>query len=483
MKRAAALLALVLMPVLASAATRSEKIDALLNSYHKLRQFNGSALVAEGGKVILKKGYGFANMEWQIPNAPDTKFRLGSITKQFTAMVIMQLVAEGKIGLDEPLTKYLPDYRSDTGGKVTIRHLLTHTSGIPSYTNLPGFIQNETRDPYKVADFVKKYASGDLAFEPGSRFAYNNSGYFLLGAIIERITGKPYEAALKQRIFDPVGMKDTGYDHANTVLSRRASGYVIRPGGYDNAPYLDMSVPYAAGALYSTVEDLYRWDRALYAHTLLAAEHETVMFTPFLQDYAFGWTLATRKLSDQKTEVAVITHAGGINGFSTTIVRVPKTQDLVVLLDNTSRGDKLDGITDRILGILRGIDPPAPKPSLVDDLANSDDVKASLARYRQRKASYDVSESEINRFGYQLLARERIADAIEVFRFNVEEFPNSWNVYDSLAEAYAMQGARDLAIANYKKSVELNPQNRGGVDALKRLEQPPSDRTATKVTP
>jgi len=292
------------------AATHAEKIDSLLAAYHKQRYFNGSALVAEKGQVIFRKGYGLANMEWDIPNAPDTKFRLGSITKQFTSMVIMQLVSEGKIKLDEKITTYLPDYRKDTGDRVTVRHLLTHTSGIPSYTGLPGFFQKKSRDPYTVDAFVKEYASGDLEFDPGSKFAYDNSGYFLLGAMIEKITGKSYADAVKERIFDPLGMKDSGYDRFDTVLPKRASGYALTPNGYVNAPYLDMSIPYAAGSLYSTVEDLYKWDRALYGDKLLSAELKKTMFTPMLQNYAFGWAVRPLKLDDQKTEVATIGHNG-----------------------------------------------------------------------------------------------------------------------------------------------------------------------------
>src|ERR1044072_7260449 len=247
------------------AQDKSAKIQEVLALGHKYRQFNGIALVAENGKVIYKQGFGMANMEWEIPNTPETKFRLGSITKQFTSMLILQLVEQGKIKLDAKLSDYLPDYRKDIGGKVTIHHLLTHTSGIPSYTGLPKFFEDVSRNPYKVSEFVKKYASGDLQFEPGSKFSYNNSGYFLLGAIIEKVTGKPYEQVLKENILDPIGMKNTGYDHHNTIIPKRASGYTRTPDGYTNAAYLDMSIPYAAGSLYSTVEALYLWDQALYA--------------------------------------------------------------------------------------------------------------------------------------------------------------------------------------------------------------------------
>src|SRR6266513_5336418 len=240
----------------AFAQDKAHKIDELLTLYHKYGQFNGAALVADNGKVIYEKGLGLANMEWNIPNGPDTKFRLGSITKQFTATLILQLVEQGKIKLDGKLSDYLPDYRKDTGAKVTIHNLLSHTSGVPSYTSLPGFFSNVSRNPFAVNDFIKKYASGDLEFEPGTRFVYSYSGYFLLGAIIEKVTGKPYEQVLKENIFDPLGMKNSGYDHWETILSKRAIGYTQNPRGYETAPYLDMSIPYAAGSLYSTVEDL-----------------------------------------------------------------------------------------------------------------------------------------------------------------------------------------------------------------------------------
>lgn len=472
-----AVLMLLLAAATASAASNASQIDGLLKKYNRLRQFNGSALVADHGVVIHKKGYGYADFEWQIPNTPDTKFRLGSITKQFTSMVIMQLVADGKIKLDDKLAALLPEYRQDTGARVTVEHLLTHTSGIPSYTSLPGFRQNVARNPYRVDDFVKQFASGDLQFEPGSKYAYSNSGYFLLGAIIERVTGKPYEKVLQERIFDPIGMKSSGYDHSETVLARRARGYTVEPSGYHNADYLDMSIPYAAGSLYSTVEDLQLWDRALYADGLLPPALKTKMFTPALDDYAFGWIVRKMKLQDGRTEVLTISHSGGINGFSSFLVRIPGEQQLVVLLDNTSGGAKLEEIARGIISILHGIEAQDPKPSLADEVAASFEkkgVSAAVAQYRELKATqsdkYSLNENELNRLGLQLLEQGRITDAIEILKLNVEAFPDRFNPYDSLGEAYLARGDRELAIKNYKKSVELNPQNTNGLEALKKLE-------------
>ncbi|MGB7841664.1 MAG: serine hydrolase domain-containing protein, partial [Salinimicrobium sp.] len=192
------------------AQNKAQKIEELLNKYHDYGQFNGSVLVANEGEVIFADGYGMANMEYDIPNAPDTKHRLGSITKQFTAALILQLVEQGKLELDQPISKYLPDYKGPAANKVTIHHLLTHSSGIPSYTSFPGFFEETSRDPYSPEEFVKTFADSTLQFTPGEKFSYNNSGYFLLGYIIEKVTDKPYEQVLQENILAPLNMKNTG---------------------------------------------------------------------------------------------------------------------------------------------------------------------------------------------------------------------------------------------------------------------------------
>ena len=465
------------------AATKAEKIDALLTKAYELRQFNGSALVADESGVVFKKGYGYANFEWQIPNAPDVRFRLASITKQFTSMVVMQLVGEGKLKLDGKITDYLPDYRKDTGDRITITQLLNHTSGIPSYTSQPGFFANDSRDPYTPAEFVKKFASGDLEFEPGSKFVYNNSAYFILGLIIEKVTGKSYADAVQERIFTPLGMKSSGYDVTATVLSKRASGYEPREGTHVNAAYLDMTIPYAAGSLYSTVEDLYLWDRALYGDKLLREDLKKQLFTPGKEDYGFGWVIKKTALDDGKSEVETISHAGGIHGFSTRIFRVPATKELVVLLDNTSRGDKLNAFAASIFSILHGLEARMPRPSIVEVLKQDASGAAIVAQYRElRKTSadaYDFREADLNTVGYRLLTRGRVDDAIEVFKLNVEMYPKSANPYDSLGEAYAVKGDKELALKNYRKSVELDPNNKNAIDAIERLEKPPAPAGAS----
>ncbi len=469
---------IVALQASAFAQSKAAKIDEVVTLANKYKLFNGSVLVAENGKVIYKKGHGLANMEWNIPNTPETKFRLGSITKQFTAALILQLVEQGKIKLDGKISDYLPTYRKDTGDKVTVHQLLTHTSGIPSYTSLPGFFNDVSRNPYTVDEFIKKYASNNLEFEPGRKYLYNNSGYFLLGAIIEKVTGQTYEKVLKEKILDPLGMKNTGYDHHNTILDRRAAGYQKTPGGFVNAPYLDMSLPYAAGSMYSTVEDLYLWDQALYSDRVLSAASKELMYKPYLQDYAYGWMVNKARFGNG-TEVARIQHGGGINGFSTMIMRFPNEKHLIVLLDNTAQGS--NQLNREIANILFDQPHTLPKMPIGDLLSKTIEekgIEAGLTQYRTLKSTqpnvYDFSEPELNTLGYGLLQARKLKEAIEIFKLNVAEYPKAFNTYDSLGEAYMMSGQTELAIENYKKSIELNPQNTNGKTMLARLESKPA---------
>jgi len=457
---------------------KAAKIDQLARQYADCCQFTGTVLVSEHDKVIFKGGYGLANREWNIPNAPDVKFRVGSITKQFTSMLVLQQVAKGSIKLDGHISDYLPYYRKDTGSRVTIAQLLSHTSGIPSYTDDPKFFPDVSRNYYAVDDFVTKFCSGDLQFEPGTKFHYDNSGYFVLGAILEHVTGKKYEDLLQENILTPVGMRDTGYDHWATIIAKRASGYQETFDGIENAPYLDMALPYAAGSLYSTVEDLYKWDQALYTDKLLPADLKRKLFTPNLEEYGFGWAIHVIAKDQPSPGKTMITHGGGINGFNTNEVRLVDDHSLIVIFNNTPGAD-LNQFARDIRAILYGQEPSAPKGSPVHDLRETlrtRGLDAMIAQYkelgRSSSTKYMFNDGALNRIGYDLLERDRVSDAITVFRLNAEEYPKVANVYDSLAEAYAKAGNRQLAIENYKRSLELDPKNQNAIDRLKELEKP-----------
>ncbi|WP_289663377.1 serine hydrolase [Flavobacterium panacagri] len=458
------------------AQDKAKQIEQLLGKYNEYGQFNGSALVAENGKVIFKKGFGSANMEWNIPNQPDTKFRLGSISKQFTALLIVKLAEEGKLKLDVPITTYLPDYPKENGDKITTHHLLTHTSGIPNYTDSPNFFKDKARNPYTPEAFVKTFSSLPLEFTPGEKFNYSNSGYFLLGYIIEKITGKTYEQYLQEVIFTPLKMVNSGYDHSDVILKNRAAGYERKGKLITNAAYLDMSIPYAAGSLYSTVEDLYLWDQALYTNKLLSAKSMESLFKPYISAgrafYGYGWFVDEVNNGD-KGKLNSVGHGGGINGFNTIISRYPSDKNLIVLLNNTG-GTVLGEMNDAIRAILYNQKFEQPKRSLAFELLETfanKGTKAGIDSYNKLKndPTYNIKENDMNRVGYQLLQDGKKKEAIEIFKINVETFPKSGNVYDSLGEAYLADGDKKLAIANYTKSVELDPSNEGGKKALAEL--------------
>ena len=424
-------LAASIQPALAQ--DKAAQIDALLAKYHEYGQFNGAVLVAENGAVIYKKGFGDANMEWGVANTPDTKFRIGSVTKQFTATLILQLMEEGKISLDGTISDYLPDYPPAQGDKVTIHHLLTHTSGIPSYTGIPGFMQENTRDPYAPDSFLTFFSSLDFEFEPGSEWRYNNSGYFLLGAIIEKVTGKAYDEVLRERILDPLGLHNTGYEHNDDVIPGFASGYAKTFAGYRRAPYLDTSVPFAAGMMYSTVEDLFKWNLALYTDQIFEdPETKTKMFTPFMNNYAYGWMVLDMPIGDTGDSTKVIRHGGGIFGFTTAFIRLVDDRHMITLMDNTSGNP--GAIASGIINILYGEPADDPKQAIsqvMGEAIEKNGVAAAIEQYHHLKESepdtYDFAENQLNNLGYSYLQGGDTETAIAVFKLNVEMYPNAFN--------------------------------------------------------
>ena len=339
-------------PAKLSPADLTARFDEYLQAQAAQNGFMGSVLFARDGKPIFVKGYGFANVEWQVPNTPDTKFRIGSITKQFTSMLIMLLREQGKVALEASVCVYL-DPCPDTWKPVTIHHLLTHTSGIPTYTGIAEW-RKVNMVPHTIDQMIGFFRNLPLEWKPGEKYAYNNSGYFLLGVVIEKLTGKKYEEALKEMILAPLGLNDTGYDWTTTIIPKRAAGYVGAGAKLANAAPLDMQQPYSAGALYSTVEDLLKWDHALYSNKLLPDGAKRIMWTPFLNNYAYGWSV--RPASDATHGYTWIAHGGGINGFSAMIIRVPDAKVTAIVLSNNATVRTTTTAAD-LLGIYFGKKP------------------------------------------------------------------------------------------------------------------------------
>ena len=331
------------------AAPIASKLDEYLSAAAK-QGFTGSALVARDGKVIFSKGYGMANAEWDIPNTPQTKFRLGSITKQFTSASILLLQERGKLSVQDPICKYVAECPK-TWEPVTIHHLLVHTSGIPSYTDVksPEEFRKLSLTQVTPAGFVDSFKSKPLEFAVSEKFKYNNSGYFILGHIIEKVSGQSYEAFLQENIFTPLKMADTGYDTHDRILKKRAIGYSKKNNQVVNSDYLDMTVPYAAGSLYSTVEDLFAWNEALFSDKLLSAKSREAMMTVDKNNYAYG--LAINQQHNRK----IVAHGGGINGFSTSLARFPEEKVTVVVLRNADYPGQNPGrISQDLAAILFG---------------------------------------------------------------------------------------------------------------------------------
>ena len=339
-------LALLSLSLVANAQDVARMRDAVRQHVDD-NTFMGSVLVARDGEVLLSEGYGFANLEWNVPNTPTTKFRLGSITKQFTAAAILLLAERGKLSIDDPIKKHMPNAPA-TWDSVTIYHVLTHTSGIPSFTSFPEYMTAKLQ-PSPAEKTVALFKDRPLDFAPGSQMSYSNSGYVLLGYLVEKISGQSYAAFLRDNIFTPLGMKDTGYDVNAEVIERRAAGYTpAAKGGFQNAPFVDMTIPGGAGALYSTTEDLLRWTRGLFGGKLLTGASVQKMTTPFKNNYAFGLVSSQR---NGRTEIA---HNGGIEGFNTKLMYYPVDKTTFVVLANVN-SPAADQIADQLAAVYYGV--------------------------------------------------------------------------------------------------------------------------------
>jgi CubicO group peptidase (beta-lactamase class C family) len=334
-------------PLAAHAAPHGNSMQSEMDRYMqaalKVDHFMGAVLVARDGHVVIAKGYGKANVEGDVPNTPDTEFRIGSVTKQFTAMAVMMLQAEGKLNVKDSVCKYVPDC-PETWQPITISEVLSHTSGIPNFT---GFLSYPAvrKKPHTPAELVALFKDKPLDFKPGEKFEYSNSGYVLLGYIIEHVAGESYAKFLQQHIFDPLKMSHSGYDKSHPTARDHAKGYNYTQGAYKPASYVDMSVPFSAGALYSTVRDLYTWDRALAAGKLLPHALHQQMFSPQakvgsdLSDamgasgpvhYGYCWFIS-REFGHK-----MYSHEGGIAGFTSLNSWFPKQDVYVIVLDNMS---------------------------------------------------------------------------------------------------------------------------------------------------
>ena len=337
-------LALLLTVLLSNQQVHSETVEPqkLIDQYLMEKGFQGSAVVIQKDKIIFSGSYGFANMEHQILHSKETVFRIGSITKQFTAVAILQLQEKGLLRVSDPIAKYLPDYPG--GNKITLHHLLSHSSGIPSITRFPNLleIQRQATTPELAMAHFKNLP---LNFTPGADCDSSDSGYIILGAVIEKVAKKNYEEYLKENIFTPLNMTETYYEHNHYLIPHRASGYQNKEGHLYHAPYIDMSFPHAAGALSSTVGDLYKWDQALKGKAFISKENRDLLYTIHCTNAGnkiasgYGLRIGTLNRGMEDCELSIAGHFATIDGFEAALIRYLNDDLTIILLSNVEKTD------------------------------------------------------------------------------------------------------------------------------------------------
>jgi CubicO group peptidase (beta-lactamase class C family) len=376
-----------------------ERIDVVVREGLDKKISSFAVAVVKDGRLVLARGYGYADLENSVPATAETVYRLGSITKQFTSMAVMQLAGQGKLSVDDELTKFLPDYPV-AGHKVTVHQLLNHTSGIKSYTSLRGFFKTARQD-LSHDEMLALFKDEPFDFEPGDKWKYNNSGYYLLGLVIEKASGQSYADYLTEHIFRPLGMHATRYDGLRPLIPHRAQGYKRARGEIVLDEPISMTAPFAAGALVSNVLDLVKWHQALEAGDFLTSASYDAMYRPTtlrdgrVENYAYGWgtgaLVGHRKLS----------HGGGINGFSTQIARYPHDRLAVIVLSNTAAAP-VGRVEARISKLMLGID----DPPIVDVPADESLLRPLVGGYELMEGKVQITIEE-GKLHAQLPGRSR----------------------------------------------------------------------------
>ncbi|MCW3119857.1 MAG: serine hydrolase [Chitinophagaceae bacterium] len=329
----------------------TSEFDRLLGEQFRSNETGAAVLVARKGKVIYKKAFGMANLELNMPMQEESIFKIGSITKQFTAIAILQLMEQGKLTLQDAITRFIPDYPMQ-GKTITIEHLLTHTSGIQDFTSIPDSVNRLAMD-YTPKEMVDYFKNQPMRFAPGTKWEYSNSGYFLLGYIIEKITGNSYANYLEQNIFKPLGMTNSQYASDSRVIKNRVDGYIKSNQGFENAPYESMTHPYAAGAIQSTVEDLFKWNQAVHSYKLVKKETLDKALSRYkLTDgketaYGYGWRLGS------VYDIPSIWHGGLVSGFISMETYLPR-EDVFVTVFSNCQCNSPEVITSRLAALAAG---------------------------------------------------------------------------------------------------------------------------------
>lgn len=457
------------------AQTKKSRVSGIMQAYHKYNMFDGAVLVAENGKIVYKGAFGPANREWNIPNRTDTRFMIGSVSKPLTATLAMLQVQKGLLSLHKTIADYLPEFKNKPAAGVTIKQLLSHTSGIPNYDIINDFFPRISRQNFSREDYIKVYMDSALLFEPGSRYFYSSWGYFTLGYILERVTGKTYAQLMKEDIFSKLQMNNSGSYHHLQVVPNRATGYDYSFGGFTSADFRDQSNTMGTGDLYSTVEDLFKFHLALTNHTLLNKELTEEMLSPGMRParYGYGWFNQNFKYTATDS-VAANFHLGMTEGFISFMLRIPSTNSFTVILCNSSPTDFF-GITKNLVKVLynKPVDLKQPVHKKMETfIAQLGAIKA-VEEYKKMKADsvhYYIDWISMNFIAEQLLNLKRYEDAKTIAENNAAEFPDKDLVMFTMGNIYLALNRKDDAIRFYKKALQLYPGYQEAKNRLKELE-------------
>lgn len=468
------LLVFVLIVQLGTAQSKRDKLDEIMKTYHRFNMFDGSVLVAENGKVIYKNAFGLANREWNIANTTDTKFMIGSVSKPITSILALIMVQKGLINLDKTISDYIPEFSKKNGSRITVRQLMMHTSGMPNYEIMSEFFPQVSRKYFSRDEYIKLYMDSVLLFEPGTNYSYSSWGYFTLGYILEKVSGKSYSQLMKEEIFDKLGMNGSGSYYHTQVVSKRATGYDYIPGGYTSSDFRDQSNTMGTGDIYSTVEDLFKLHLALSNNTLVNKQLSDEMFTPGIRPwrYGYGWFNQNFRYTPRDSVFANY-HLGMTEGFLSFMVRIPSTNSLVVFLCNSSP-THFFGIASSLMQTLynKPVKLKQPVHKVMETTVSTTGAAKAVEQYKALKkdtANYYIDWLAMDQLGNQLFTLKRYDDARIIFENNAAEFPERDLVLLSLAKTYEAMVRKEDAITWYKKTLAVNPRNEEAKTRLKAL--------------
>lgn len=457
-----------------SAQSKKDRLSEIMQTYHSYNMFDGAVLVAENGKVIYKAAFGPANREWNVPNSIDTKFMIGSVSKPITAMLVLIQVQKGLINLNKTLADYLPEFKTKPAAKVTIKELLNHTSGIPNYDIIKDFFPAISRQSFTRENYIKVYMDSALAFTPGTRYAYSSWGFFTLGYLMEKITGKSYAQLMKEDIFDKIGMNHSGSYYHTHIVPGRASGYDYSFGGFTSADFRDQSNTMGTGDIYSTVEDLFKFHLAITNHTLISKALTDEMLTPGMRpaQYGYGWFNKYFKYTPVDS-VAANFHLGMTEGFISFLLRIPATNSFAVILCNSSPTDFF-GITGNLVKVLynKKVVIKQPVHKKMETLISKSGASKAVVEYRKMKADsshYYIDWISMNFLAEQLLSLKRFDDAKIIGEHNAAEFPDKDLVMVTMGNIYLKMNRTADAITYYKKALAIYPGYEEARNRLKEL--------------